>query len=113
MPAAWAADSVAPSEVYAGYGYMWWLLGQSDPALPDDTYAALGHDGQFVYVIPSLDLVVVRNGDYYKSPGDPVATPNLFDRLPSNGLVEDAGTTPPDRWDDAAFLGPIVEAITP
>lgn len=113
VPAAWAADSVAPSEVYAGYGYMWWLLGQTEPGLPDDTYAALGHDGQFVYVIPSLDLVVVRNGDYYKTPGDPVATPNLFDRLPSNGLVEDAGTTPPDSWDDAAFLGPIVSSIAP
>ncbi len=113
VPAAWVEASVAPSPAYAGYGYMWWLIGAGDPALPDDTYAAIGHDGQWTYVIPSLDLVVVRNGLYFKAAGDSVATPNLFDRYPSQGLVEDAGTTPPDSWDDAAFLGPIIASIAP
>lgn len=33
------------------------------PAAPADTYAAWGHWGQFIFVIPSLDLVIVRTGD--------------------------------------------------
>jgi CubicO group peptidase (beta-lactamase class C family) len=111
VPADWVDASLAPSPAYDGYGYMWWLIGASDARLPPDTYAAEGHDGQWIYVIPSEDLVVVRNGIYFQDPGDTVASPDLFDRYPSNGLVEDHGTTPPDEWDDAAFLGPILDSI--
>jgi hypothetical protein len=111
VPAAWVEDSLTPSAVYEGYGYMWWLIGETDPALPADTYAAIGHDGQWIYVIPSLDLVVVRNGLYGKFDGDSLATPTLFDVYPSNGLVEDAGTAPPDSWTDADFLGPVIDSI--
>jgi len=51
-------------------GYMWWLNrppadGKEKPwkDAPDDTYAALGHWGQRIIVIPSEDLVIVRVGD--------------------------------------------------
>jgi CubicO group peptidase (beta-lactamase class C family) len=52
-------------------GRLWWIntpvpeqgLAKPWPDLPDDTYAALGHWGQRIVVIPSLDLVVVRYGD--------------------------------------------------
>ncbi len=51
-------------------GYMWWLNrppadGAEKPwkDAPDDTYAALGHWGQRIIVIPSEDLIIVRNGD--------------------------------------------------
>jgi CubicO group peptidase (beta-lactamase class C family) len=37
------------------------------PAAPEDLYAAQGALGRKLYVVPSLDLVVVRLGD---SPGD-------------------------------------------
>lgn len=33
------------------------------PDAPKDTYAASGHWGQMLFVIPSLDLVIVRYGD--------------------------------------------------
>ncbi|MDF3819483.1 serine hydrolase [Leptospira sp. 96542] len=33
------------------------------PDAPRDTFAALGHWGQMLYVIPSLDLIIVRFGD--------------------------------------------------
>ncbi|RRJ83876.1 serine hydrolase domain-containing protein [Aestuariirhabdus litorea] len=33
------------------------------PSAPADTYTAWGHWGQYIFVIPSLDLVVVRTGD--------------------------------------------------
>jgi CubicO group peptidase (beta-lactamase class C family) len=111
VPAAWVDASLAPSPRYEGYGYKGWLLGRVDDRLPDDLFAALGHDGQYIYVIPSLELVVVRNGSYYKDPGPAIADPTLFIRYPSGGIIPGGGTTPPDSWDDPAFLGPIIDSI--
>jgi CubicO group peptidase (beta-lactamase class C family) len=110
VPAGWVEDSLEPASDSDGiYGYQWWL---DDPeGAPDDTFAAVGHDGQYIWVIPSLDLVVVRNGTYVKDPGEPVADPTLFEHYPSDGLVEGKGTSPPDDWDDSAFLRPIVESL--
>jgi CubicO group peptidase (beta-lactamase class C family) len=114
VPEEWVADSVVPAEDSdGGYGYQWWLgSGPNSELVPDDTLSALGHDGQYIYVMPSLDLVVVRNGTYVKDPGEPVADPNLFDRYPSDALVEGKGTTPPEvEWDEGEFLDPIIEAL--
>lgn len=112
VPAEWVEASLAPSPVYEGYGYQWWLEGRVDSALPADLFAALGYDGQFIYVIPSLELVVVRNGHYDKDLGEPIADPTLFLRYPSGGIMDGLGTVPPDSWSDAAFLGPIIASIT-
>jgi CubicO group peptidase (beta-lactamase class C family) len=110
VPASWVERSVAGSRAAPDtYGLQWWL---SDvDGVPHDMFSARGHDGQYIYVVPSLDLVVVRNGTYHKFDGPSVADPNLFGRYPSEGLVADLGTTPPDDWDDGAFLRPIVESI--
>jgi CubicO group peptidase (beta-lactamase class C family) len=112
VPRAWVEESLeAAPRSDDGYGYQWWL--DQDDELPDDTFAALGHDGQHIYVIPSLDLVVVRNGIYAKDPGPPIADPNLFEKYPSDGLVPGKGTINPERnWDDADFLRPIVQSLT-
>lgn len=111
VPSAWVRDSLEAAPTAPGvYGYQWWL--DDVEGVPADMFAAQGHDGQFIYVIPSLDLVVVRNGTYAKDPGEPVADPNLFARYPSDGLVPGVGTAPPADWDAAEFLGPIVESIT-
>ena len=60
------------------YGYLWWLNGQSSyrlpgsqlnfpgsliPSAPADMIAALGKNDQKIYVVPSLGLVVVRQGN--------------------------------------------------
>ncbi|MGK0366336.1 MAG: hypothetical protein ACI85O_003409 [Saprospiraceae bacterium] len=60
------------------YSYLWWLNGKEShklslfnitfpgsliPTAPDDMYAALGKNDQKIYVVPSLDLVVVRVGN--------------------------------------------------
>ncbi len=52
-------------------GRLWWLNLEVEgvntalpwPDVPADAFAALGHWGQLIVVIPSLDLVVVRTGD--------------------------------------------------
>ncbi|MBC3376548.1 serine hydrolase [Pseudomonas sp. SWRI92] len=50
-------------------GGHWWLNRAVDPTIhpwpdaPPDTFAALGHWGQALYVIPSARLVIVRYGD--------------------------------------------------
>jgi CubicO group peptidase (beta-lactamase class C family) len=112
VPAEWIAESLTPSPAYEGYGYQWWLIGRDHDRLPDDTYAAQGHDGQFIYVIPSLDLVVVRNGVYDKFDGPAVADPNLYGRYPSDSRGTRLGTLLPENgWDAAAFLVPIIESI--
>lgn len=63
------------------YGYLWWLNGTSNfmlpatqfvfpgmhtPNAPADLYAGIGKNGQFLDVVPSENLVVIRMGD---SPG--------------------------------------------
>jgi CubicO group peptidase (beta-lactamase class C family) len=52
---------VAPSDPYwnYGYGYLWWLLPNQNGA---DVIAALGYGGQFLFIVPELDLIAVFNG---------------------------------------------------
>lgn len=60
------------------YGYLWWLNGKESymvpgdntvysgslvPSAPADMFAAMGKGDKKIYVVPSLDLVIVRHGD--------------------------------------------------
>lgn len=60
------------------YGYLWWLNGKSSlrfpgstatvpssltPSGPADMISALGKNGQFIDVVPSLNMVVIRMGN--------------------------------------------------
>lgn len=107
VPADWVAASTRPS-VADFYGYQWWL--DTTPG-GRDMYSARGHDGQYIYVIPALDLVVVRNGYYDKFDGEPRADTSLYGRLPSGGRVPGLGTQNPDRWSDDDFLQHIEDAV--
>ena len=57
----------APATKTSGnfYGGQWWLVPDSRTDVPDDAYATAGNRGQYVIVVPSHDLVIVRRGlDY-------------------------------------------------
>ena len=57
----------APATAQRGneYGGHWWLVPDDRKDVPRDAYSTAGNRGQFVVVIPSHDLVIVRRGlDY-------------------------------------------------
>lgn len=74
---AYVDASVRPSQpLNPAYGYLWWLNGRPlrtapaelghevlAPAAPSDLFAAQGALGRKLYLVPSLELVVVRLGD--------------------------------------------------
>jgi hypothetical protein len=64
LPVGWVDKTLQPANGSNGkYGSFFWLnLSNSYPGVPRDMYFCDGHDGQFIYIIPSLQLVVVRTG---------------------------------------------------
>jgi len=54
----------APATATRGkeYGGQWWLVPDDRSDVPRDAYAAAGNRGQYVIVVPSHDVVIVRRG---------------------------------------------------
>lgn len=65
-------------DINNAYGLLWWLNGKESymlpelqlelngsltPSAPDDMYSGIGKNGQYLSVIPSLNMVMVRMGD--------------------------------------------------
>jgi CubicO group peptidase (beta-lactamase class C family) len=84
LPEGWIGYTTTPARGSEGdYGAHFWINSSGEfPGLPADLFWADGHDGQFIFIIPSKNLVVTRNGF---SPGT--------------------------MFDEKAFLREIVEAI--
>lgn len=61
----------APSTKEIGnfYGGQWWLVPDDRTDVPADAYATAGNRGQYVIVVPSHDLVIVRRGLDYGEQG--------------------------------------------
>ncbi len=90
----WLANCLqSSSSANPAYGLLWWLNGHPGisigtgsqaeikssliPNAPDDLYAALGALHRMLHIVPSLDLVLVRLGDF----GSPEITRGLWARL--------------------------------
>lgn len=58
----WVEDATSKhldANILPGYGYQWWVS-------PNGYYSAIGYKGQFIHVVPDLDLIMVttsRNAD--------------------------------------------------
>jgi len=66
------------------YGYMWWVGvdGQRQYSFPGDrTYSARGNGGQYIFVIPSRDLVIVHARDTGPKGGDTKFDGNAFNKV--------------------------------
>ena len=61
----------APSLAGRGnfYGGQWWLVPDDRTDVPKDAYSTAGNRGQYVIVVPTHDLVIVRRGLDYGAQG--------------------------------------------
>jgi CubicO group peptidase (beta-lactamase class C family) len=94
VPAHWVGESTQAysySEAGSGYGYMWWIgprTVQPTVHLPENSFFAAGAGGQYAFVIPEYDMIVVRRGVHR----DESPNPRVIGRL--LWLALDAGGFP-------------------
>ncbi len=70
LPKGWSDVVSTPAEASDGqYGAHFWLNHEGDngrarflPGLPTDVYFMSGHEGQFVFIVPSKKMIIVRTG---------------------------------------------------
>ncbi|MCP4654441.1 MAG: serine hydrolase [bacterium] len=69
VPADWVARSIrrqvkwGRDDGVVGYGYLWWILAPDPEGTgKQDVYAAMGFRGQYIFVVPEHDMVVVVTG---------------------------------------------------
>lgn len=115
---------ITPSQdINEAYGYLWWLNGQETfrlpsttitfngsliPQAPDDTYMAIGKNGQYVIVIPSQETVIIRMGD---SPDDSLV-PLIFLKELMDSFNKLSCTTSVDDVHDRLDLISLVNTVS-
>lgn len=64
LPEGWArfVRTPAPAWAQGNYGGQFWINSVGEFVLPPDTFYMAGGGGQYVFIVPSADLVVVRMG---------------------------------------------------
>lgn len=80
VPADWVRESTraySTTQYGSGYGYLWWIT--SARVLPAGSYFAAGYGGQYAYVVPAHDLVIVNRVDWGARLPEP--TPDQVGRL--------------------------------
>ncbi len=108
------------------YGYLTWLNGQESymlpglqfvlpgsvlPDGPDDMYMALGKNGQYINVVPSLDLVLIRMGNAPANDLVPVVLNNqIWQRM--NDILCPATSIPAEPADSKTLLGVRMQGST-
>jgi CubicO group peptidase (beta-lactamase class C family) len=71
LPEGWVKYSTTAASASNGeYGAFFWLnKSKKYPSAPEDMYSCEGHDGQFIYILPDQELVVVVLGYSPRSKG--------------------------------------------
>ena len=62
LPRGWMAEASSARDIggkQVNYGYMWWPVAGIDGRYDDRAYSARGIFGQYIYINPATDLVVV------------------------------------------------------
>jgi len=69
VPEAWVTQSRQRIDAIGndGYGFLWWKRSFSRGAQSVDSFFTSGNGGNFIFVLPDLDLVVVFTGSNYDS----------------------------------------------
>jgi CubicO group peptidase (beta-lactamase class C family) len=85
LPDGWAREATGPTTLKDGsaleYGYMWWT-GWTPPSIADGAYAAVGIQGQHIYVNPTRNVVIVTFGAQPKPVGrEPIDAMVFFDAV--------------------------------
>ena len=65
IPSNWVKESTTSKiriNSNEGYGYFWWTKQFNSNGSKIDAYYAWGYGGQYIFVVPSLKLVVVLTG---------------------------------------------------
>ncbi len=108
------------------YGYLWWLNGKDRfmlpqtqmvfngflmPSAPADLIAAMGKNGQFLNIVPSRGLVLVRMGN---SPDGNEVPMTMNDSIWQymNKVLCIASVNEIDRADIKVFPNPVVDKLT-
>ena len=83
LPEGWAkfVSTPAPAWKRGNYGGLFWINGAGEWKLPKEAYFMAGAGGQWTFVIPSHDLVVVRMGHYRGAAAGQRALNRAFDLL--------------------------------
>lgn len=88
IPEKWVEESTKMhvkadwTPLFPGYGYMWWINRFGG-------YAALGQGGDYIFVVPNLDLIVVFTGGIYNL-NDMFYPAELMDRYIVPSVKSDA-----------------------
>jgi len=83
VPAAWVDQSTAPQIPGEGlffYGYQWWLGRSLVDRREVDWVAGIGSGGQRLFIVPSLDMVVVVMAGLYDNPLQGVISLGVLNR---------------------------------
>ncbi|RFC62319.1 class C beta-lactamase-related serine hydrolase [Fulvimarina endophytica] len=81
LPEGWVREAAGPSELADGkpldYGYMWWT-GWTEASKADGAFAAVGIQGQNIYINPAKNVVIVTFGAQPKPVGKEPIDPMVF-----------------------------------
>lgn len=95
LPTAWTYEAGTPKRLRLGefipYGYLWWPA-NSEQGFQDGVYMAIGIHGQYLYLNPRNNIVIVVWGAQVKPTGGAVVDDHAFFAAVSAQLAENKAT---------------------